>query len=78
MQNYITQRQVELAGEKIAVPTMQAIATVNGDSGGGKETNEEDVGDVEIFRKLSTLQMMDDLSRELVHWQRMVAEQSEK
>lgn len=78
MQNYITQRQVELAGEKSAVPTMQAIATVNGNSGSGKETNEEDVGDVESFRRLSTLRMMDDLSRELVHWQRMVAEQSEK
>ncbi|OCK79962.1 hypothetical protein K432DRAFT_298688 [Lepidopterella palustris CBS 459.81] len=86
MQNYITQRQVDLAREKSAVTTASAIMT-NGNSGGGggvgNEASDEGGcggggGDAEGFKNLSTLQMMDDLSRELVLWQRMVAEISEK
>jgi hypothetical protein len=70
MQNYITQRQVEMAGEKS--PAVQALAPVNGE-------RDQAVGDeIDSFKKLSTLQMMDDLSRELVHWQQMVAQQTEK
>lgn len=72
MQNYITQRQVEMAGEKTTAPAVQAAAPVNGE-------RDQTSGDtIDAFKKLSTLQMMDDLSRELVHWQQMVAQHTEK
>jgi hypothetical protein len=73
MQNYITQRQVEMAGDKsIPAPPVRGLTPVNGerDPAGGDT--------MEAFKKLSTLQMMDDLSRDLVHWQQMVAQQTEK
>ncbi|KAF2492895.1 hypothetical protein BU16DRAFT_551607 [Lophium mytilinum] len=90
MQNYISQRQVELAGvngEKS--PLRPVVLEVNGTRTGGekerdKEMREVDMrggeeGGVDGFKRLSTLQMMDDLSRELVLWQRMVQEsQAEK
>ncbi|KAF2660592.1 hypothetical protein K491DRAFT_726122 [Lophiostoma macrostomum CBS 122681] len=77
MQNYIAQRQVEMAGEKSAsAPPVQSPAAVNGEK--TKENAKADGDDLEVFKELSTLQMMDDLSRELVHWQRMIAEQNEK
>jgi hypothetical protein len=79
MQNYIAQRQVEMAGEKSSsAPSVQspAAATVNGEK--TQEDTKAEGDDIEVFKKLSTLQMMDDLSRELVHWQRMIAEQNEK
>jgi len=95
MQNYISQRQVELAGvgEKngsVSGGVVQAFAVeVNGTGQGkarhkekGKSEGDPDEGvpdSVDGFRRLSTLQMMDDLSRELVLWQRMVQEsQGEK
>lgn len=77
MQNYIAQRQVEMAGEKSSpAPAVQSPAAVNGDQ--SQDETKPDRDDLEVFKKLNTLEMMDDLSRELVHWQRMVAEQNEK
>ena len=76
MQNYIAQRQVEMAGEKsTSAPPVQP-PTTNGTQ--SPDTIKPDGDDIEKFRNLSTLQMMDDLSRDLVHWQRMVKEQNEK
>ncbi|ORY18186.1 hypothetical protein BCR34DRAFT_583112 [Clohesyomyces aquaticus] len=76
MQSYITQRQVEMAGEKTpSTPPVLARPTVNG-KGGDTPMGDED--ELDGFKNLSTLQMMDDLSRELVHWHRMVSEQTEK
>ncbi|KAF2868203.1 hypothetical protein BDV95DRAFT_610173 [Massariosphaeria phaeospora] len=77
MQNYIAQRQVELAGEKHSpAPPVQAPVIANGETTSGEPNpDEEELG---VFKKLSTLQMMDDLSRDLVHWQRMVSERPEK
>ncbi|KAH7113217.1 PHD-finger motif-containing protein-like protein [Dendryphion nanum] len=77
MQNYIAQRQVEMAGDKgppapaVRSPHANGYQTEDGKSKGNNS-------DLEVFKKLDTLQMMDDLSRELVHWQKMVAEQNEK
>ncbi|KAF2469468.1 uncharacterized protein BDR25DRAFT_49812 [Lindgomyces ingoldianus] len=77
MQNYITQRQVELAAEKPpSALSVQSPTAVNGEQ--KQEGPKDNEDDIEHFRKLNTLQMMDDLSRELVHWQRMIAEQTEK
>ncbi|KAF2267702.1 hypothetical protein CC78DRAFT_530512 [Lojkania enalia] len=80
MQNYIAQRQVEMAVEKKSpAPFVQSPAAVNGEHGRESPDGQKpDEDDVEVFKKLSTLQMMDDLSREIVHWQRMIAEQTEK
>ena len=76
MQNYIAQRQVELAGEKSSpIPAVDALATTNG---GPNHKEPADDDDLESFKQLSTLQMMDDLSRDLVHWQQLVAEHLEK
>jgi hypothetical protein len=75
MQNYITQRQVELAGEKnTPAPPVQTPET-NGEPE-KKDPVEDD--DLDSFKHLSTLQMMDDLSRDLVHWQRLIADHLEK
>ncbi|KAF1998966.1 hypothetical protein P154DRAFT_438062 [Amniculicola lignicola CBS 123094] len=77
MQNYITQRQVELAGDKrSSASATQSPSKVNGEP--GHEESKTGNDDVEVFKNMDTLQMMDELSRELVHWQRMVAEQTEK
>ncbi|KAF2184019.1 hypothetical protein K469DRAFT_739502 [Zopfia rhizophila CBS 207.26] len=77
MQNYIAQRQVELAGEKSSpAPPVQAPPTINGEQSQDESKGDED--DLEMFKKLNTLQMMDDLSRELTHWQQMVTGQTEK
>jgi hypothetical protein len=77
MQNYIAQRQVEMAGEKsVSAPPVQATALTNGVQ---KEAEgKPDGDDVASFKGLNTMQMMDEISRELVHWQRMVKEQNEK
>lgn len=76
MQTYIAQRQVEMA---VGVQSTSTLAvqspTINGEP---SPKSKVDGGLLDGFRELSTLQMMDDLSRELVHWQRMVAEQKEK
>lgn len=76
MQNYIAQRQVEMAVEKHSpAPAVETPSALNG----GQNQEEAKIEDgLDVFKKLSTLQMMDDLSRDLVHWQRMVAEQNEK
>jgi hypothetical protein len=73
MQTYITQRQVEMAGEKTSsAPAVQAATPINGE-------RDQTPGDtIDAFKNLSTLQMMDDLSRHLVHWQQMVAQHTEK
>lgn len=79
MQNYIAQRQVEMAGEKSSsAPPIQSPAAVTANGEKPQEDTGAEGDDIEVFRKLSTLQMMDDLSRELVHWQRMIAGQNEK
>jgi len=77
MQNYIAQRQVEMAGEKsLPAPPVQAPTLTNGVR---KEAEgKPDGDDSESFKSLNTMQMMDEISRELVHWQRMVKEQNEK
>ncbi|KAH3906298.1 hypothetical protein HBH56_206400 [Parastagonospora nodorum] len=75
MQNYIAQRQVEMAGEK--APAVQpATGLTNGTT--TQEDVKEDVGDLDKFKHLSTTQMMDHLSRDLVHWQHMITQPIEK
>lgn len=78
MQNYISQRQVEMAGEKPAPPVQEPSATTNGvqneDDRNGNGVEE----DLDKFVKLSTLQMMDHISRDLTHWQQMITEPNEK
>lgn len=74
MQSYIAQRQVEMAGEKASTaPTVQPLTN-------GEETDDARHEDTELstFKDLSTTQMMDYLSRDLVHWQKMITEQKEK
>ncbi|KAH8727734.1 hypothetical protein GQ44DRAFT_610337 [Phaeosphaeriaceae sp. PMI808] len=76
MQNYIAQRQVEMAGEKlVTAPAVQAVSMPNGTSP-EEETKEGE--DLDRFKDLSTTQMMDDLSRDLVHWQQMITQTSGK
>ncbi|KAF2743321.1 hypothetical protein M011DRAFT_410818 [Sporormia fimetaria CBS 119925] len=75
MQNYITARQVEMAGEKRSTLAVQALVAHSA----SKAEEAKAAGDIlDDFKKMSTLQMMDDLSRDLVLWQRMVAEVTEK
>ena len=73
MQSYIAQRQVEMAGEK-ASPAPAVQLPING------EQHQAELTDTELsaFKNLSTTQMMDHLSRDLVHWQKMITEQKEK
>lgn len=74
MQNYISQRQVEMAAEKPA-PAVQEPSPMNGVQN-QEETNGEE--ELDHFKKMNTLQMMDDISRDLAHWQQMIIEQNEK
>lgn len=78
MQSYIAQRQVELAiSEKSpSAPAVQSPPAVNGVH--NQDDMKVDSESLESFRTLDTMRMMDDLSRELVHWQRMVAAGTEK
>jgi hypothetical protein len=77
MQNYIAQRQVEMAGEKLSTaPAVQLSALSNG--GSPEEALKDDAGDLDKFKHLSTTQMMDHLSRDLVHWQQMISQPSDK
>ena len=79
MQTYIAQRQVEMAGEKhpSPAPAVQPVAaTTNGDA--DPEVVNCDDGDLSKFKDLSTTQMMDFLSRDLVHWQQLISEPLEK
>lgn len=78
MQNYISQRQVELAGEKPAPPVQEPAASTNGVRQ-QSETNGNGVEeDLDEFTTLSTLEMMDHLSRDLTHWQHMITEPNDK
>lgn len=76
MQNYIAQRQVEMAGEKhpslakAVQPLTNGVSDIDG-------VKEED-NDIATFKDLSTTQMMDSLSRDLVYWQQMITEVNEK
>jgi hypothetical protein len=74
MQSYIAQRQVEMAGEK-ASPAPAVQPPTNGDK--HDDASHEDT-ELSTFKDLSTTQMMDYLSRDLVHWQKMITEQKEK
>jgi hypothetical protein len=77
MQNYIAQRQVEMAGEKPVAPAVQPTpAMTNGAP--AQEEIDGDISDLEKFKHLSTTQMMDYLSRDLVHWQQMISQPSDK
>lgn len=79
MQTYIAQRQVEMAGEKhpSAAPAVQPVtSTTNGVP--IQEATIEHSGDLSKFKDLSTTQMMDFLSRDLVHWQQMISEPTDK
>lgn len=77
MQNYISQRQVELAGERsMPAPAVKTpVTATNGVTEADPST--EDDG-LDAFKKLSTVQMMDHLSRDLTHWQQMITERNEK
>jgi hypothetical protein len=74
MQSYIAQRQVEMAGEKTS-PAPAVQPPLNGEQ--QADTKHEDT-ELSTFKDLSTTQMMDDLSRDLVHWQKMITEQKER
>lgn len=78
MQNYIAQRQVDMAGEKlITAPAVQPpAASTNGVS--PPEDDKEETSDLEKFKKLSTTEMMDHLSRDLIRWQQSIAQPNEK
>ncbi|KAF2818350.1 PHD-finger motif-containing protein-like protein [Ophiobolus disseminans] len=78
MQNYIAQRQVEMAVEKIVTaPAVQPTTPLtNGTT--AQDEPKADEGDIGKFRDLSTTQMMDHLSRDLVHWQQMITHPSDK
>ncbi|KAF1958076.1 hypothetical protein CC80DRAFT_515499 [Byssothecium circinans] len=77
MQNYITQRQVDLAGERsAALPVQMPTPSTNGVSSQEGAKGGED--DIDSFKNLSTLQMMDHLSRDLTHWQQMITTRDEK
>lgn len=78
MQNYISQRQVELAGERSgpAPADKSPAAATNGVA--EPERSKRDDDGLDTFNSLSTLQMMDHLSRDLTHWQQMITERNEK
>jgi hypothetical protein len=78
MQNYISQRQVEMAGERPAPAVQDPSAMTNGvqERNGTNGNSVEE--DMDRFTTLSTLQMMDHLSRDLTHWQQMITEPTEK
>lgn len=79
MQSYIAQRQVEMAGEKhpsLSPAVQPASTTTNGET--SQEEIKDDDAELAKFKDLSTTQMMDFLSRDLVHWQQMISEPSEK
>jgi hypothetical protein len=62
-----------MAGEK-ASPAPAVQPPTNG------EQHQAELTDTELsaFKNLSTTQMMDHLSRDLVHWQKMITEQKDK
>ena len=77
MQSYIAQRQVEMAtGEKHGSLAPAVQPTTNGEPAQGEQKDEDT--DLAKFKNLSTTQMMDFLSRDLVHWQQMITEPTDK
>lgn len=79
MQSYIAQRQVEMAGEKrpsVSQAVQPAAGLTNGES--NREAANEEESDLSKFKDLSTTQMMDFLSRDLVHWQQLILEPLDK
>lgn len=78
MQNYIAQRQVDMAGERlVTAPAVQPpTASTNGVS--PPDEDKEDSSDLEKFKNLSTTEMMDHLSRDLIRWQQSVAQPNDK
>lgn len=78
MQNYIAQRQVDMAGEKlITAPAVQPpAATTNGVT--PPDDDKEELDDLEKFKKLSTTEMMDYLSRDLIRWQQSITQPNDK
>jgi hypothetical protein len=78
MQNYISQRQVELAGERSApAPAVKSPAAATNGVAESESSKRDDDG-LDTFKSLSTLQMMDHLSRDLTHWQQMITGRNEK
>ena len=76
MQSYIAQRQVEMAtGEKHG-SLAPAVQPTNGEP--AQEQQKDEDTDLAKFKNLSTTQMMDFLSRDLVHWQQMITEPTDK
>lgn len=75
MQSYIAQRQVEMAiVEKhinLAPAVQAATPAPNGEI-------KDDDAELAKFKDLSTTQMMDFLSRDLMHWQQMISEPTDK
>ena len=75
MQSYVAQRQVEMAiVEKhinLAPAVQPAAPASNGDT-------KDDDAELAKFKDLSTTQMMDFLSRDLMHWQQMISEPTDK
>ncbi|OAG16833.1 PHD-finger motif-containing protein-like protein [Alternaria alternata] len=77
MQSYIAQRQVEMAtGEKHGSLAPAVQPTTNGEP--AQEQQKDEDTDLAKFKNLSTTQMMDFLSRDLVHWQQMITEPTDK
>ncbi|KAG9190315.1 hypothetical protein G6011_08403 [Alternaria panax] len=77
MQSYIAQRQVEMAtGEKHGSLAPAIQPTVNSEP--AQEQQKDEDADLAKFKNLSTTQMMDFLSRDLVHWQQMITEPTDK
>jgi hypothetical protein len=75
MQNYIAQRQVEMAGEKHVIAPAVQPAT-NGVR--AAEVARANDAELDTFKHLSTTQMMDHLSRDLVHWQQKISQTSSR
>ncbi|KAH6643555.1 hypothetical protein C7974DRAFT_438477 [Boeremia exigua] len=75
MQSYIAQRQVEMAGEKTS-PAPAVQPPTNGEH--HVPEAKQDENELSAFKQLTTIQMMDSLSRDLVYWQKRVTEQKER
>lgn len=76
MLEYISRTQVEMAGEK-SVAVTRVLTRIHGKevvrTGAGVSAKQTDVVGVE-FAGLSTVQMMDKLTRELMLWQKEFGE----
>ncbi|CAI6340913.1 unnamed protein product [Periconia digitata] len=74
MQNYIAQRQVDMAGERNAIsPAVRTPPTPAANGVSPPEDTKTEGDDLDSFKGLTTLQMMDHLSRDLTHWQQMIS-----